>query len=167
MNRFLRLTVFFIVFSGPLWAQGPTLVNQVLASTGHAATLNGWQWSYTVGEGVIATLEGTGFGMTQGFHQPEFAAFVATHDLDLEAWQLAVFPNPTADRLTVRYRDEAGRTLVATVVDLLGRTVLANEPLPTASGSQLDCSAFQPGAYLLFLREPVSGASATVRFIRL
>ena len=169
MNRLLLLSLFagFLATGAAHAQQNATLVNQVVGSSGKTYSLNGWQWSFTVGEAVTATLQGSTRTLTQGFHQPEIAAYVGTADLDLAAWQLRVFPNPTADLLTVRYRDESGRQLIATIYDLLGRVVAAEVPLDDPAGSTLNCAAFQPGVYLLHLREPIRGASATVRFVRL
>ena len=167
MNR--SLLFLFLAFSGsvPALAQDIVLVNQVVASAGRSAVLSGRHWTYTVGEPIIMTLTGSSHVLTQGFNQPEFARVVSTTELDLDAWQLAVFPNPTTDFLTVRYAADRNSGLIATVFDLLGKIVYMPRELPLAQGSEIDCSAWLPGVYLLQLQDPASGATATVRFIRL
>lgn len=169
MNRFALLFFHLALFSGSvgLAQQNATLVNQVVGITGKSAALNGWQWSYTVGEVATATLAGTTRTLTQGFHQPEIAAFVSTYELDPQAWRLKVFPNPTADRLTVQYQAQDGRLLQATVYDLLGREHRTGITLDDPDGTSIDCAGLPAGVYLLHLRDPFRGAAATVRFIRL
>jgi hypothetical protein len=167
MNRSLLLFFLFVFFSAASAAQDIGISRQVLSSAGKSATMAGRNWSYTVGEPVITTLHGSARTVTQGFHQPEITSLVATYDLNLAEWQIAVFPNPSADHFTVHYSAEKGGLLEATVFDLLGHALLAGQALPEAQGSRIDASAWQAGIYLLHLRDPQTGATATFRIIRL
>jgi hypothetical protein len=106
--------------------------------------------------------------LTQGFHQPDICQSVATKDLDLAAWEIEVFPNPTADFLNIRFSDENGSgALRASVFDVLGRAMLLQQPLDEPSGTSLNCQAWQSGVYFLRLEDAATGAAATVRFVRL
>lgn len=168
MNRSLLILPLWAFLSYAVTAQDNYgLCRQVVATAGKSATMAGRHWSYTVGEPFITTLSGNTRIVTQGFQQPELCGLVTINDLDLASWELAVFPNPTADFLTVQYA--AGQTggLEATVFDLLGRAVLMDLELQTPQGSRIDASSWKAGLYLLQLRDPRSGASATFRIIRL
>ncbi len=169
MNRFILFAL--LVCMSPTFSQAQNqdleFCNQVLASAGKSTVRAGRYYAYTIGEPVIFTLQGTTTDFTQGFHQPDLCVLVATNDLDLADWQMEVFPNPTADFLYVRYSAEHTGRLEATVFDVLGHLIVHDISFDQPDGSLLDCSSWQAGIYFLQLRDPVSKAVATVRFIRL
>ena len=167
MNRFILTTLLWlwVLYSGT--AQDATLFNQVIGSTGHVAVQQGRTYAYTVGEVVIVTVGSDNRTLTQGFHQPEHTRIVSVGDPDFADWDINVFPNPVSEALTIRYSADKGSTLTATVVDLVGKVVLHNQPLSVPDGSTLDCHNWQPGVYFLILQDPVGRESSTVRIIRL
>ena len=167
MNRFHN-TTFLFLFLLPVFsvAQDYSLCMQVIGSTGKAATRDGMHFTYTVGEAVVTTLTGGVNKMTQGFHQYDVCAVVSTHDVDLVAWNIEVFPNPATDLLTVRFAAEKSNALNLSVFTTLGQAVLTNQKLTQPDGSLLDCSQWQPGIYLLLLSDPATGAAATVRVVK-
>jgi hypothetical protein len=167
MNRPLLLAFFLALFAlSELRSQELDLCRQVVAVAGKSAVMAGRYWSYTVGEPAITTQIGTERIVTQGFHQPQLCALTFTSDLDPATWQLAVFPNPTAGPVTIRYAADRG-ALEATVFDLLGRLIVYRQPLSDPQGSRLDAGPWKAGIYLLHLRDPRTGATATYRLIRL
>lgn len=167
MNRFLIPAFLLSLLSQFSHAQDYETCIQVLSTTGKTGTQNGLTFTYTVGEPIITTLAGNSRKLTQGFHQPELCAVVSTHNFDLASWNIEVFPNPTAEYLTVRFSDDKGSTLRAHVYNLLGQAMLTDQPLTRSNGSRLDCSSWQPGIYILQLQDPVTLGIASVRFIRL
>ena len=167
MNRFLCLALSLCLFSNLSFAQDYETCIQVIGASGKTGTQAGLTFSYTVGEPVITTLTGDTRKLTQGFHQPELCMLVSTLDLDLAAWDIEVFPNPTPDVLTVRFSDEKGSSLRASVFNLLGQIMISNQILSQPGGSRLDCAAWQPGVYILQLQDPATSGIASVRFIRL
>lgn len=166
MNRLFPFAFALLFLPGISLAQNYENALQVISASGQSGTQGGLTFTYTVGEPVVTTLSGTSRIVTQGFHQPELG-IVAVHDLDLLEWNIEVFPNPTADVLTVRFSDEQGSALRATVFNLLGEVMLSGQQLTQPDGSRLDCSAWQPGVYLLQLQDPTTSGVAFVRFIRL
>ena len=167
MNRFLLLVLLGCTFPVFSRAQNIELCNQVLSAAGKSTFQSGRYYAYTVGEPFILTLEGATTEFTQGFHQPDFFLPVSTSDLDLVAWGIKVFPNPTADVLHIRYSADQDGWLEVSVFDVLGHLVVANTLLRQPDNSQLDCASWQAGVYFLQLRDPATQAFATVRFIRL
>ncbi len=167
MNRFILTTLLWlwVLYTGT--AQDATLFNQVIGSTGHVAVQQGLTYAYTVGEVVIVTVGSDKRILTQGFHQPEHTRIVSVGDPDFANWDISIFPNPVSDVLTVRYSADKGTSLTATVVDMVGKIVLQNQPLSEPDGSTLDCRSWQPGVYFLILQDPVGRGSSTVRIIRL
>lgn len=167
MNRFLSLALFLCLFSSISFAQDYQTCIQVIASTGKSGTQGGLTFTYTVGEPVITTLTGNSGKLTQGFHQPELCKLVATKDFDLTAWDIEVFPNPTADALTVRFSNEKGSALRASIFNMLGQVMLSDQALTQPGGTRIDCAAWQPGVYFLQLQDPSTLGVASVRFVRL
>jgi len=167
MNRFILTTFLWLGAFYTASAQNATLFNQVIGATGHIAVQQGLIYTYTVGEAVIVTLGSDNRILTQGFHQPEHTRIVSVGDPDFTGWDIQVFPNPVSEELTIRYSSEKGTALTATVVDLVGKVVLHNQPLSEPTGSTLDCRSWQPGVYFLILHDPVGRGSSTVRIIRL
>ncbi len=166
MNRFLSLALLLCLSANISLAQDYETCIQVISASGKTGTQGGLTFTYTVGESVITTLSGSG-KLTQGFHQPELCMLVSTNDFDLVAWNVEVFPNPTADVLTVRYSGEKGGGLRASVFNLLGQVMLSGQILTRPDGSRLDCAAWQPGVYILQLQDPATLGVASMRFIRL
>ncbi len=167
MNRFLILVLLSGAIPVLLQAQNIGICNQVLSATGKSSIQAGRYYAYTVGEPFILTLEGNTRELTQGFHQPDLCQLVATSNLDLAAWSIEVFPNPTSDFLHIQYSADQNGALEASVYDVLGHLVLAGQTLAQPDGSLLDCASWQAGLYFLQLRDPATQATATVRFIRL
>lgn len=167
MNRFILTTLMWLSVLYIGTAQDATLFNQVIGSTGHIGVQQGQSYAYTVGEVVIVTVGSDNRTLTQGFHQPEQTRIVSVGDPDFANWDISVYPNPVSEALTVRYSTDKGALLTATVVDLVGKVIIQNQPLADPDGSTLDCRSWQPGVYFLILTDPVGRGSSTVRVIRL
>lgn len=167
MSRLLLTTFSWLLALLTCAAQDARLFNQVVASTGNVAVQQGRTYAYTVGEVVIFTGSFDDFKFTQGFHQPEHTKIVSVDQPELADWNISIFPNPVTDRLTVRFAPEKGSPLRVTVTDLSGRIIVADQLLNEPDGSQLDCTAWQPGVYFLQIRDPQSRAAATARVVRL
>ena len=146
-------------------AQDATYFNQVIGSTGRFAVQNGRSSASTVGEVVIPTVTSGNQVLTQGFHQPEQTRIVSVGNPDLTDWDIRVFPNPVSDLLTIQFSTAKGSSLRATVVDVVGKVVLTDQPV--SAGSLLDCRAWQPGVYFVVLTDPITRASAMTRVIRM
>ena len=167
MNRFVLFVCLCCVLPAFSQAQSIGICNQVLSASGKSAIQSGRYYAYTVGQPFILTLEGTNHDLTQGFHQPDLCVLVATSDLDLADWSIEVYPNPTSDFLHIQYNAGQSGILQATVFDVLGHLVVASTPLYQPNDAQLDCTSWQAGVYFLQLRDPITQATATLRFVRL
>ncbi|MCB0683669.1 MAG: hypothetical protein KDC32_22625, partial [Saprospiraceae bacterium] len=89
-----KLLMLFLSLLSAGWLHSQSLAPEVIASAGeHFATANA-QLSWTVGEPVIETYTGSTAQLTQGFHQTNLTV-VAVND-PTAAFQVSVFPNPTA-----------------------------------------------------------------------
>lgn len=165
VNRFLFLLLLCCAFARSSFAQHLERCAEVIGSTGKYASRNNRSYYYTVGEPVVLTLGSARYKLTQGFHQPDLCTTIATHDLDIKAWGIEVFPNPTSDFLTVRFDENKERTLFVSVFNLLSQAVVANQPLHS-DGLTLDCAKWQPGIYLLRFRDARTNAIGALRFVK-
>lgn len=65
-------------------------------------------------------------------------------------WDIALFPNPTQDRLTINFAFEEVQNLAYRVVDLYGRTIISTTPQNYGTAqTSLDMSAVAAGVYYL------------------
>ena len=76
-----------------------------------------------------------------------------------------VMPNPTADRLFVKFQQAEAKVYYVTVVDALGRAKLML-PRPNME-TGIDVSALSPGNYFVHVMEEASKAVHVVQFVKL
>ena len=139
----------------------------VVATSGGQGIQNNRYIAWTVGEPFVQTLHGSGYALTQGFHQPDPCGTTFVGTSDLSSWGISLFPNPTDGWSILRFSPEKQGHLVASAFDLLGRPMFESQILSSPEGSAIDASAWPPGIYFLLLQDSVSQASAVLRFVRL
>ncbi|MBJ6145663.1 M36 family metallopeptidase [Hymenobacter sp. BT559] len=94
-------------------------------------------------------------GIAEAFDLPARANVVvlANQNSAVVSSALEAFPNPAQDRLTVRTQLSSTTPMHVTVVDLLGKTVLAPATVPVAQmqqrGVELNTSHLAPGIYVV------------------
>jgi hypothetical protein len=163
MRPLLCLFLLYCCFTG----QAQVLRPRVLATAGSSqvATTGNAILSFTVGETAIATLNQAGISYGQGFHNGTLI-IVATEDLDLEAWKLRIFPNPTSESLYIDFSQPGeGAQLHASVWNLLGQCLSKPIKLDQAGAITLDVAHFPPGVYVLQLKDS-SGRTGSIRFVK-
>lgn len=163
----MKPLLFLFLLCSHLAVHAQVLRPTVLASAGSSqmATTGNAILSFTVGETAIATLNQAGISYGQGFHNGTLI-IVATEDLDLEAWKLRIFPNPTSESLYVDFSQPGeGAQLHASVWNLLGQCLSKPIQLEPAGTQTLDVAHFPPGVYLLQLKDS-SGRTASIRFVK-
>lgn len=165
MNRLLSFLFLFLSFSCA--AQQIHICMDVVASSGGQGNQTNRYLSWTVGEPFVKTLKGAGYAFTQGFHQPDPCGKSFVNTTDLADWGMSLFPNPTEGLLTLRYTPEKKGVLLGTAYDMLGRPMFENQTLASPEGSLIDATAWPAGVYFLWLTDPSSQASATLRIVRL
>ena len=92
------LTGIFVLLLGTCFAQSTS--PQVIASGGDHFKGSNAQISYTIGEPVIDTYQGSNAELTQGFHQTNLT-IDGVEDL-VDGYALEVFPNPTTQFIVIR-----------------------------------------------------------------
>lgn len=167
MSR-LHITLFLFLFSLlSLQAQQYGVCMEVVASGGGTGFQGNRYFAWTIGESFASTITDNGFLFTQGFHQPDPCGKDFVGAYDLADWGVAVFPNPTEGPIMVRFDSGKKGVLHATVFNLLGSLVSAQQILANPEGSLIDASNWPPGVYLLQLQDPLTRASSTIRVVRI
>ncbi len=123
----------------------------VLGSAGGHGASSSANVTWTVGETITETAVGTSARLTQGFNQPRFNFTIGMGENDADM-AIAVYPNPSADRIVVETRDAVpSGALTAIFFDMEGRQVLGSRLADQRT--TIDISTLAPANYLIDLRD--------------
>jgi hypothetical protein len=119
---------------------------QATNASGGDATGSGGTVSYSVGQVVYTTNSGTTGSVAQGVqHAYEiFTVGIKATELNIS---LTVFPNPTADNLTLQISDYNNEKLSYQLYDLQGK--LLNNGQITAQQTQIDMNSLPSATYFV------------------
>lgn len=134
----------FIVLctAGMLWA-GLAQAQESANVSGGDATGNGGTASYSIGQVLYSTVNGSTGTITQGVQQPYEITNVGVNETELNI-SLIAFPNPTADKITLEISNYNNERLSFQLLDIHGKllyngqiaaqqTVLNMHSLPAAT----------------------------------
>ncbi|MEX1191244.1 MAG: T9SS type A sorting domain-containing protein [Brumimicrobium sp.] len=130
---------------GILWA-GLAQAQESVNATGGDATSSGGTVAYSVGQVVYTTNTGTSGTASQGVQQAYeiFTLGIKEDDLNIS---LSVFPNPTADNLTLQINDYNNDKLSYQLYDMQGK--LLNNGQVTAQQTQIDTANLPAATYFI------------------
>ena len=101
---------------------------------------------FTVGEIAVSNLSGD-FQLAEGFHHGYFDLLVKTDEPIENAWQVAVYPNPTTELVNIQLPDEA--VVTAQLWSTNGQ--LLQQQAQLRDRAVLDVSTLPAGSYWLRL----------------
>ena len=123
-KKTITSVAFLLLGLGGLQAQ------ETVTTTGGEATGTGGIASYTVGQVVYTTATGTNGSVAQGVQQPyEISTEVGINETTINL-ELSVYPNPTANYLTLKVEKTEGLTFQ--LYDLQGK-VITNKKVNSAT----------------------------------
>lgn len=142
MKYSITIILFFLGFSISMFAQ------DVISAQGEEYTGTNLSVSFTIGEVVIDSYEGSNYSITQGFHQPilDFATGITFSEIT----GVSVFPNPTSDFINLSF-DNIESDLVYELYDAKGK--LYTQQKIYDINTIVSLKEFASGAYILFIRE--------------
>lgn len=151
MKTVLLACVFFWCSVIPTLSQ--ELVRQVVASTGHSATVGYTIFQYTIGEPVVTTLGIGDLLLTQGFQQPEVSGPTNAPQAPFVS-DLIVYPNPAAEFTNLEFDLLQDGRVVFMLVNNAGQVVLtkASEMLAGRATYTLPLSDYASGLYYVVIR---------------
>jgi hypothetical protein len=139
-----KLTGFLFV-SVSLSSIAQSLTPTVVSSTGEYYVGSAATLSWTLGEVVTDTYNGTSNQLTQGFHQPDLR-FSILEDLATEM-TLHLFPNPTNGLVSFEIKNNFDALNVA-ILDPAGR-IIYTSTYAAQSVLQIDLSTYANGIYYM------------------
>mgnify|MGYP001344378524 CR=1 FL=1 len=139
-----KLTGFLFV-SVSLSSIAQSLTPTVVSSTGDYYVGSAATLSWTLGEVVTDTYNGTSNQLTQGFHQPDLR-FSIIEDLATEM-TLNLFPNPTNGLVSFEIKNNFDALNIA-ILDPAGRIIYTSS-YAAQSVLQIDLSTFANGIYYM------------------
>lgn len=165
-----RFILFFAALSAAssVASQGLSTCHEVIGSAGKSAKESGLYYAYTVGESITSTIKKQGINvvLTQGFHQPDVCLPITSTNPELwSGWDIQVYPNPVIQWLTVQFTAPDAQQLSAFVISSDGKTVISDTAVSPA-GQQIDVSRLDAGLYFLQLRDQLTGAISSIRFVK-
>ena len=134
-----------ILVAGLLWASMAQAQESVNASGGDA-TSSGGTVAYSVGQLVYTTNTSSSGTVSQGVQQAYEIYSVGIKETELNI-SLSVFPNPTADNLTLQISDYNNEKLSYQLFDLQGK--LLNNGQVTAQQTLINTSSLSPATYFI------------------
>lgn len=140
-KKIIAAAILLIASSGGLHAQ------QAVAVSGNEAGGAGGTCSYTIGQIAYTSNSGPSGEVNQGVQQPYeilTTAGLEDHTISLE---LAAFPNPTSENMTISVSDHAHQKLSYQLFDTRGKLIEEKEINQHETGISMHQLA--PAAYLL------------------
>ena len=152
------LRILFIVICTILFTSmtGQSLEPSVISSSGDYTESKDISIAWTLGEIGIHTIRTDDGMLTEGFHQPILVVQAVDADeripsdihspLELE---IAVMPNPVKSILTVNIQSDEDELVLATLLDVTGKSITSLVIDPVISSAQIDVRNLPVGLYLL------------------
>jgi hypothetical protein len=128
---------------------GQQLSNQVLVPAAGLVKVGVISYSQTIGETAVELMNGSGFFLTQGFHQPGIAA---TPAIQPQGTGVDVYPNPATDYIYIKLFGENARKIKIEIINFMGavtNTVDLDFATNYYSVQQVDITGLKYGIYLV------------------
>ncbi len=134
-----------LLAAGMLWG-GLAQAQESANSSGGDATGSGGTVTYSVGQVVYTINNGSSGSVAHGVQHPYEIFKVGINELTLDI-SIAVFPNPTANNLTLHINDYNNKKLSYQLYDIQGKRI-SNEQI-LAQQTQIDMNSLSPATYFV------------------
>jgi hypothetical protein len=141
----VKSRLMLLLATGLLWA-GLAQAQESVNTSGGDATGSGGTVAYSVGQVVYTTYTSASGTVSQGVQQAYEIIAVGINETELNI-SLTVFPNPTADNLTLEVSNFELSTLNFQLYDMQGK--LINNGQVTAQQTQINTASLTPATYFL------------------
>ena len=135
-------TLFFLM----IICTGGLLAQESLAASGGDASGDGGSVAYSIGQVAYSTNNAITGTVSQGVQHPYEIITVGIKETELNI-SLLIFPNPTADNLTLQVEDYNNERLSFQLLDIQGK-LLGSDAI-TTSNTQINLSDLSAGTYLI------------------
>ncbi len=134
-----------LLVAGMFWA-GLAQAQESVNASGGDAIGSGGTVAYSVGQVVYTTNSDATGTVSQGVQQAYQILTTGIKETEMNI-SLSVFPNPTADNLTLQIRDYNNEKLSYQLYDMQGK--LLNNRQVTAQQTQINTSSLPPATYFI------------------
>lgn len=146
-NKYWFIPLFICCISS-LGLSAQSISRQVVGSSGDYYTNAVFgDLHFTVGEVAVAQLQNEA-EISEGFHRTYYQLLVYSEEPHSDAWDVQVFPNPTANLINIRLHT-AQPNARYTLYNAMGQQIATG--VLELYETQLDMTAFAAGAYWLTL----------------
>ena len=140
-----KLSPILLLVTGLLWA-GLAQAQESANASGGDATGSGGTVAYSVGQVVYTTNTNATGTVSQGVQQAYEILTVGIKETELNI-SLSVFPNPTADNLTLQISDYNNEILRYQLIDMQGKIIDARQI--SAQQTQIDMNSLPSATYFI------------------
>jgi hypothetical protein len=140
------LTIAAMALFGAIKAQ--TVMPEVLSSSGGSGQSAQASIAWTIGEPVTTTVSDGTSTLTQGFQQPTLLIATAQNEIN-ELTSLLIYPNPTADYVTVKMDQATQSSYSYRLFDSAGK--LVSEGKATSANPNISFQGLASGQYTISL----------------
>lgn len=131
--RIMLSLLFLIIWKFNINAQSISISPEVISSAGATFQENFIQIDWTLGELAVTTIQGISSQITQGFHQTN-STVTSIDEFPQELGDILVYPNPTSERIEMKFNFDQIRKVKIQMLDINGRVLWTME----RKGSQIE-----------------------------
>ncbi|MFH2095693.1 MAG: T9SS type A sorting domain-containing protein [Bacteroidota bacterium] len=128
-----------------------SMAPDVIASSGGYHENTNASISWTIGECVIETFQGSTAIMTQGFHQTNLDITEVERN-EFFDFSCQVYPNPVSDFITIDILNSEFETYTVEIYDANGKRLI-NKKL-SGNSEKIDFSSYPAAAYFVKIQSP-------------
>jgi len=117
---------------------------EVISASGDHNQNSSGSISWTLGETVTETLQGTSSTLTQGFHQP----VVKVISLEkIQSYSVDAYPNPTSDILNLKIEEDLTKGFHYVIYDINSRELASGKAITNIT--EIPFSKYAAGTYII------------------
>lgn len=126
---------------------------QLVSSAGFLFENDQISLSFTLGDIAITTAKRNAITLTQGFQQPNIEDLTGTMFIKDKKLEIVLFPNPTFDKITLKFLSDDIFFLEYQIFDISGKEVSRSAiiNLRKQNAQIIDLSGFESGQYYLVI----------------
>jgi hypothetical protein len=142
--KILFLAFWLVSFAG--FSQSKTL--ELIPASADEFSNSEISLSWTIGEGIIETFSNESLTLTQGFLQPNLKV-TALNDIEQNAFEVRVYPNPTPDLLNFEYDLDKEQGILVQLYDLSGKVLYSKSFHSASCNESIDMKGFSSSLFIL------------------
>jgi len=129
---------------------------QLISSSGTSFQGTNYNISWSLGELAITSIGGSNYVLTQGFHQPIETETSVVPPIS-QKLSIQVYPNPVRKMLQINWIKEHFQESILYLFSMEGQLLFTKVISQTENSFEIPMSTYDPGIYILKIKEIHSG----------